>query len=371
PSEGAAMPRSLSTLLLVPLLAASLAPPARAQTTSLPSTYSFLGTTSLMSPEMQVKVNRVGARELVELTLPESGGTGSGLHQRLLYDFDRHLVYSTDLLTKRCTVQQYESSYAPMFDPIGASKSMLAGMPAGTPPAAGRETINGIATRVVEVALAEGQGRSRVWLDEKHGFIVRLAIGLKDEAPTTRLEIRQLSYAPSPAALFAPPRGCSRMAGVATAEGGHAETTVEAEVPPQTRQLEPAAPPDTQAVTSVPEAPPPPARAQVTSVRLRLVPARHRGPCPGTVDLVGEFTTDGPGTVWYEFLAGAVSSSPEGTLTFKAAGTQTVTVHGAFQEAPQVREVMLMAAMQDERGQHGPEPMASDPVTLDIVCTAH
>jgi hypothetical protein len=51
---------------------------------------------------------------------------------------------------------------------------------------------------------------------------------------------------------------------------------------------------------------------KVTAVRLRLVPESYAGPCPGKVQLVGDITTDGPGTVWYHFLAGAVSHSPEG-----------------------------------------------------------
>jgi hypothetical protein len=79
---------------------------------------------------------------------------------------------------------------------------------------------------------------------------------------------------------------------------------------------------------------PPAARAaqadggKVTAVRLHFVPDSYAGPCPGHVQLVGDITTDGPGTVWYHFLAGAVSHSPEGTVSFSAAGTKTVTVEG-------------------------------------------
>ena len=118
---------------------------------------------------------------------------------------------------------------------------------------------------------------------------------------------------------------------------------------------------------------PPAARAQagtgkVTAVRLRLVPDSYAGPCPGKVRLVGEITTDGPGTVWYHFLAGAVSHSPEGTLSFRAAGTQTVTVEGSFRSAPQVPNASLLAAMQDQNGQHGPRNVTSGPVPYNITC---
>ena len=107
---------------------------------------------------------------------------------------------------------------------------------------------------------------------------------------------------------------------------------------------------------------------KVTAVRLRLVPESYAGPCPGKVQLVGDITTDGPGTVWYHFLAGAVSHSPEGTLSFRAAGTQTVTVEGSFRSAPQVPNASLLAAMQDQNGQHGPRNVTSGPVPYNITC---
>jgi hypothetical protein len=107
---------------------------------------------------------------------------------------------------------------------------------------------------------------------------------------------------------------------------------------------------------------------KVTAVRLRLVPDSYAGPCPGKVQLVGDITTDGPGTVWYHFLAGAVSHSPEGTVIFSAAGTQTVTVEGSFRSAPQVPNASLLAAMQDQNGQHGPRNVTSGPVPYNITC---
>ena len=113
---------------------------------------------------------------------------------------------------------------------------------------------------------------------------------------------------------------------------------------------------------------PPAAPGKVTSVRLRFVPDVYAGPCPGKIQLVGEITTDGPGTVWYHFLAGAVSHSPEGTVTFSGAGTKTVTVDGAFNSAPRVPNASLLAAMQDENGRHGPRNVSSGPVPYQLSC---
>jgi hypothetical protein len=109
---------------------------------------------------------------------------------------------------------------------------------------------------------------------------------------------------------------------------------------------------------------------KVTAVRLRLVPERYAGPCPGHVQLVGEITTDGPGTVWYHFLAGAVSHSPEGTVKFDSAGTKTVTIQGAFNVAPQVPHASMLAVMTDSDGKHGPQNVTSGPVDYNITCAA-
>jgi hypothetical protein len=85
----------------------------------------------------------------------------------------------------------------------------------------------------------------------------------------------------------------------------------------------------------------------VTAVRLRLVPERYTGPCPSQVQLVGQVTTDGPGEAHYEFLAGAVKMNgpSEGTLTFKAAGTQTVTLNAEYVSTPQVPEALSPAGV--------------------------
>jgi hypothetical protein len=113
----------------------------------------------------------------------------------------------------------------------------------------------------------------------------------------------------------------------------------------------------------------PNAQSRVTEVRLHLVPDHYTGPCPGHVQLVGEITTNGPGTAWYQFLAGAVSHSPEGTVTFSEAGTKTVTVEGTFRATPRVPQAALLAIMEDQKGNHGPLTLSSGPVDYNITCT--
>ena len=113
----------------------------------------------------------------------------------------------------------------------------------------------------------------------------------------------------------------------------------------------------------------PQASSRVTQVRLHLVPDHYAGPCPGHVQLVADITTNGPGTVWYRFLAGAVSRSPEGPVSFDAAGTQTVTIDGAFRMTPRVPTASVIAIMEDEAGKHGPLTVSSGHVNYNITCT--
>jgi hypothetical protein len=88
--------------------------------------------------------------------------------------------------------------------------------------------------------------------------------------------------------------------------------------------------------------------------------------------LEADITTDGPGTVWYRFLAGAVAltESPEGTVAFNAAGTQKVTLNGTLRATPRVPHASLIAIMQDQQGNHGPRNLSSNPADYNRACTA-
>jgi hypothetical protein len=112
------------------------------------------------------------------------------------------------------------------------------------------------------------------------------------------------------------------------------------------------------------------APGKVTAVRMRLVPERYTGPCPSRLQLVGEVTTDGPGKAHYEFLAGAVKMNGprEGTLSFEAAGTQTVTLNAEYVSTPQVPEALMLAVMQNADGTSPPQNESSEPVNYNAVC---
>jgi hypothetical protein len=328
------------------MLAAILAP---AQ--PLPDTYSVVATGEMGGP-LSIKVNRNGSKELIEWR-NESGD----VHLRQLYDFQAHRVYNVDLVVNRCTIQEYASPFAPMnHDPIGGADEMRKEMAKDPPKVLRTEAVNGIKTRVADAVFPEGQGKMTFWLDEKYGFAVKQTITMRGKPERLLYEIRQISYAPSPASLFTPPAECTRVGGVTSATGGHAEAQVEVKVPTQTHDL-----------GSAPAA----ARGKVTAVRLRLVPERYSGACPSPVQLVADITTDGPGTVWYEFLAGAVRKKgpAEGTVKFGSAGTQTVTLDAEYVRTPSVPRLSMIAAMEDENGKHGPQTVSSGSAYYNATCT--
>jgi hypothetical protein len=184
-----------------------------APASSLPQAYGFQAT-SKMFGQMELKVNRNVSKELIELT-------GSSYHIRVLYDFQAHRLYTTDLTTNGCTTQEYTSSYAPMMhDPIGALEELRKqGAP---PPATREETVNGIAAKVAEL---NGQ---KIWLEARYGYGFPVKIEIKGQI---MFEMRQLVYGLSAPHLFATPSGCTAIAGSTNANGGHVEFSTDAKTP--------------------------------------------------------------------------------------------------------------------------------------------
>jgi hypothetical protein len=190
----------MKTLALV-LIAAAVT--AVAQPSSVPQAYGFRAT-SKMFGQMELKVNRNVAKELIEIT-------GTSYHIRVLYDFQAHRLYTTDLNTKGCTTQEYTSSYAPAaHDPIGGLEEMK--KDGGAPPTTRSETVNGIATKVAD------NKDQKLWLEARYGFPVKVEV-----QGQTVFEMRELVYGLSAPDLFAAPSGCTAIGGSTNANGGHVE----------------------------------------------------------------------------------------------------------------------------------------------------
>jgi hypothetical protein len=176
-----------------------------AQPSSLPQAYGFQATSRVFG-QMELKVNRNVSKEIIEIT-------GRSYHIRVLYDFQAHRIYTTDLNTNSCTTQEYTSSYAPTaHDPIGGLEEMK--KQGGPPPTMRDETVNGIAAKV-----AENNGQ-KIWLEAQYGYGFPVKIEVQGQ---TAFEMRNLVYGRSAPHLFTTPSGCTAVAGTTNANGGHAE----------------------------------------------------------------------------------------------------------------------------------------------------
>lgn len=332
--------------------------------------------------ESNVTVHRNGSREMVEVTLAPQPGNPQSVRMRYLFDFEAHKAYTLDLDTNSCSWMRYVSADAPLnYDPITGSAAMLAQTSQPKPKDMRPEAVNGIPARREEFVMA-GQGTTRLWIAEKGNFIVKLEAFGPNGKRMMYMEVKQLSYArPQDSLLAAPPDCATQTQGEWSDTGVNAPGGMKVEAEASgTADLSANRSRGAAAVRSYNPPAPQPARAggmgatsptgsRVTEVRLRMVPDHYTGPCPGHIQLVAEITTDGPGTVWYQFLAGAVSRSPEGTLTFNAAGTQTVTIDGTFRMPPRVPQASVIAIMEDGQGNHGPRNISSGPVNYNIACT--
>jgi hypothetical protein len=299
----------------------------------VPQAYSFTEDPglALMGPSI-VKISRDGSREVVDQIMPVGPGRDKEFHNHLLYDFQAHKLY-TKVLSEPdvpCGVQEYNDPAAPAeFDLISGSAALMKEMTGDAQlKQVGTDTVNGIATKVLEVTSAKGNGK--IWIAQNGGFPVKMVATGPDGKTMTIIEMKQLSLARPPASAFALPAGC-------------AAVQIQTSVKPSTN---------------------------VTALTLEKIPS-YTGPCPAHIKMVGTITTDGPGTVFYEFGAGQFD--PGQTLTFSAAGTKTVTHVMTFQ--PKYGNGMgggaiLEAIGADAKGNHDVPTQGSNNADFNITCTS-
>jgi len=340
-----------------------------------PQTYSVsavgMGTVESMftGKESTLKIFRNGPKELIDVTIAPWEANPKGVHTINLFDLQAHKVYMRNVTHNTCSWMRYVSADMPNYDPIAAS-AMAAGF-AKQNSNATTEIVNGIPARIEEVSGPPEQGKARIWLAEKGKFIVKVEMTPPNGNPIKMLEVKQVNFTQPLDSYFVTPSNCDTQAqGEMTSTGfsSHAEAQVEVKgrgsADLKTAETHGEVTVRTTGMAGS-QVNPPPARnrglgatspnatSRVVDVRLHLVPDHFAGPCPGHVQLVAEITTNGPGTVWYQFLAGAVSHSPEGTVSFNGAGTQTVTTDGTIRMTPRVPAASFIAIMEDEEGNTG------------------
>jgi hypothetical protein len=374
----------LSAFAILPVAAQAPAP----QVYSV-NALSMMTPASFAGGAADLMIYRRGSKEFVNATVASTTANPQGSRTSNFFDLTAHKVYMQDLTRNTCSWMRYVSDEMPNYDPLAISPATRQEMANAKPTIIGRESVNGIPAKIEEAETQPGQPKARMWMAEKGDYPVKVEMAGPDGKPMTLLEVKKVSYTAPPENFFVPPSNCDTQAqGEMSSTGfsGHAEFSIEAHGSGSTDLKTGETHGEASAQMTVATPPPghpkrPPVRAphmgatepnaqyRVTDVRLHLVPESYSGPCPGHVQLVGEITTNGPGTVWYRFLAGAVSHSPEGTIVFTAGGTKTVSIQGTFRETPRVPETAMLAIMEDQAGNHGPLTLSSGDVDYNITCT--
>jgi hypothetical protein len=301
---------------------------------SAPATYSLTEDPgfSLMGTAV-IKISRDGSKEVIDQIMPAGPGRDKEYHSHRVYDFQTHKIYLKIMSdpSMACGVQDYRDAAAPPeLDPVSGADAFLKEIVGdGQTKQIGTDNVNGIAVKVLDVT-SPTSGNGRIWIAQDGGFPVRVAVVGADGKAQTILEVKQFSLAKPPASTFATPEGCQ-------------SAQTDASIKPSTN---------------------------VTAVVLRSI-ANYKGSCPARIQMVGTITTDGPGTVFYQFGGG--NMDPGETIVFSAAGTKTVTHTMTFQ--PKYGNDMgvgaiLQATGADASGGHGLAMQASSNAEFNITCTS-
>ena len=131
-----------SFLIALPALLAQPSPPTAYTVTQL-------------GPGMESTIYRSGAKALSEATIP--GADGKATHTRTLYDLQAHTTLSWDPAdASSCGNGSFSGDWG---DPFATSNQILTDAKSKGAKETGAETLNGIATKVLEVTIPEGKAK--------------------------------------------------------------------------------------------------------------------------------------------------------------------------------------------------------------------
>jgi hypothetical protein len=190
---------------------------------------------------MEMEIHRDGSKALIDSKIPPGAAGAKGVHHRTLYDLQAHKSYTWDLVnaSRPCGYTAFSEDWG---DPFATSAGQTAGLAGANPKTLGREMINGIATKALEVMDPGGGGEARLWLDERYGLIVKWVMFPPGGPARTVVEVMQFNPVKPPASLFVMPAICAKnpaapppsaeLESIAAATGGREEDFVDATMPP-------------------------------------------------------------------------------------------------------------------------------------------
>ena len=157
---------------------------------------------------LTVKIYRNGSKALLDSQMPASGGS-KATHTRALYDLKTHQSLDMDLLdtSAQCGNSSFSGDWG---DPFASSADMAGDLAKQNAKQVGTVTMLGFTAKILEVA--DPSGKIRAWIDTKTGLILKAQRIPASGAPQTIIEVKEVSFAPPPASIFAVPPRCAAAA---------------------------------------------------------------------------------------------------------------------------------------------------------------
>ena len=203
----------VATTLLLPL--GSLA---QNQTAKAPESYvitennSMAGTANSPVP-MKLTITRDGNRLTQETTYTPPKAGAKPQHTMTRVDLSTHTEWNWDLNDPSlpCTVGSYGGEWS---DPFALASELAAMSEGQSPKLLGDETVNGIATKVYELAGPGGE-KLKYWVEPKYGLAVKVVDVRPNGPPQTQVEITRFSTEKPAASALALPSNCPKSGGAA------------------------------------------------------------------------------------------------------------------------------------------------------------
>jgi hypothetical protein len=194
------MPLPIVRFWRLVLLASLIASGAGAQSAKAPQAYSVTEVNAMFGATMTLEINRDRDKAVVDETVPARSAGSPGIHTHSYYDLKNHRSYSVDLnfAKANCSTGTFDDNW---FDPFEMSAALMREF--GNARQVGTETVNGIATKVMESGAA-GPEHKKVWLDTTSGLIIKAEVGGK-----AIIEVKEISLAKPPDSLFVVPAACT------------------------------------------------------------------------------------------------------------------------------------------------------------------
>ncbi|MGH8428377.1 MAG: hypothetical protein ACRES7_10430 [Gammaproteobacteria bacterium] len=185
-------------------------PALAAQYASPPNAYTLTDTNSLASPQTVTYYrdgDMVATDTVTAPAVSPAANLPNGSHVRAVYDLKNKRGWSWDPTDASipCTsgFGDWGNPFEWMSQIFGDDISQLHPQDLGT------DTVAGLKSQIMGLSIP-GQGKAKIWVDEKYGLLVKMTAAGAGGKDQTALEVTQFSTAKPPASAFDVPARCPK-----------------------------------------------------------------------------------------------------------------------------------------------------------------